>query len=102
MASRLRVDFELTANELAEPGEKTIYVCITDPDGYVLSPASKMIPFTFEGESRAASAVRKVSYENQSVPVSVFYDGEAFEKGTYTVDIFVDGRHCGSGSTYFE
>ena len=102
VASRLRVDFELTANELAEPGEKTIYVCITDPDGYVLSPASKMIPFTFEGESRAASAVRKVSYENQSVPVSVFYDGEAFEKGTYTVDIYVDGRHCGSGSTYFE
>lgn len=102
VASRLRVDFELTANELAEPGEKTIYVCITDPDGYVLSPASKMIPFTFEGESRAASAMRKVSYENQSVPVSVFYDGEAFEKGTYTVDIYVDGRHCGSGSTYFE
>ena len=102
VASRLRVDFELTANELAEPGEKTIYVCITDPEGYVLSPASKMIPFTFEGESRAASAVRKVSYENQSVPVSVFYDGESFEKGTYSVDIYIDGRHCGSGSTYFE
>ena len=102
VASRLRVDFELTANELAEPGEKTIYVCITDPDGYVLSPAGKMIPFTYEGESRAASAVRKVSYENQSVPVSVFYDGESFQKGTYRVDIYVDGRHCGSGSTYFE
>ena len=102
VASRLRVDFELTANELAEPGEKTIYVCITDPDGYVLSPASKMIPFTFEGESRAASAVRKVSYENQSVPVSVFYDGEAFEKGTYKVDIYIDGRHSGSQETFFE
>ena len=102
VASRIRVDFELTANELAEPGEKTVYVCITDPEGYVLSPASKMIPFTFEGESLAASAMRKVSYENQSVPVSVFYDGESFEKGTYSVDIYIDGRHCGSGSTYFE
>lgn len=102
VASRLRVDFELTANELAEPGEKTIYVCITDPEGYALSPAGTMIPFTFEGESRAASAVRKVSYENQSVPVSVFYDGESFQKGTYTIDIYVDGRHCGSGTTYFE
>ena len=102
VASRLRVDFELTANELAEPGEKTIYVCITDPEGYALSPVGKMIPFTFEGESRTASAMRKVSYENQAVPVSVFYDGDAFEKGTYTVDIYVDGRHCGSGSTYFE
>lgn len=102
VASRLRVDFELTANELAEPGEKTIYVCITDPDGYALSPAGKMIPFNFEGESLAASAMRKVSYENQSVPVSIFYDGESFEKGTYKVDIYIDGRHCGSGSTFFE
>ncbi|MBO7285307.1 MAG: PT domain-containing protein [Alistipes sp.] len=102
VASRLRVDFELTANELAEPGEKTIYVCITDPDGYVLSPADKMIPFTFEGEGRTASAMRKVSYENESVPVSVFYDGSAFQKGTYKVDIYIEGRHCGSGNTYFE
>ena len=102
VASRLRVDFELTANELAEPGEKVIYVCITDPDGYILSPADKMIPFAFEGSSRTASAVRKVSYENESVPVSIFYDGSAFQKGTYKVDIYIDGRHCGSGSTYFE
>ena len=102
VASRLRVDFELTANELAEPGEKTIYVCITDPDGYILSPADKMIPFTFEGEGRTASAMRKVSYENESVPVSVFYDGSAFQKGTYKVDIYIEGRHCGSGNTYFE
>lgn len=102
VASRLRVDFELTANELAEPGEKVIYVCITDPEGYTLSPADKMIPFTFEGESLAASAVRKVSYENESVPVSIFYDGSSFESGTYRVDIYIDGRHCGSGSTYFD
>lgn len=102
VATRLRVDFELTANELAEPGEKTIYVCITDPDGYVLSPVDKMIPFTFEGEGLTASAVRKVSYENESVPVSIFYDGSDFQKGTYKVDIYIEGRHCGSGSTYFE
>jgi hypothetical protein len=43
-----------------------------------------------------------VSYENESVPVSVFYDGSAFQKGTYKVDIYIEGRHCGSGNTYFE
>ncbi len=100
-ATRLRVDFELTANELAEPGEKSIYICITSPDGYVLSPA-EMIFFPFEGEDMVASAVRKVDYENQSVPVSIFYDGAAFEKGTYKVDIYIDGRHSGSQETYFE
>ena len=100
-AERLRVDFELTANELAEPGEKSIYICITAPDGYVLSPED-MILFNFEGDEMVASAVRKVDYENQSVPVSIYYDGTHFEKGTYTVDIYIDGRHSGSQETYFE
>jgi hypothetical protein len=100
-AARLRVDLELTANELAEPGEKSIYICITAPDGYVLSPED-MILFNFEGEEMVASAVRKVDYENQSVPVSIFYDGSHFEKGTYKVDIYIDGRHSGSQETYFE
>ncbi len=101
MATRLRVDLELTANELAEPGEKSVYVCITGPDGYVLSPAD-MILFSFEGEDMMASAVRKVDYENKSVPVSIFYDGAAFTKGTYKVDIYIDGRHSGSQETFFE
>lgn len=100
-AARLRVDFELTANELAEPGEKSIYICITAPDGYVLSPED-MILFNFEGDEMVASAVRKVDYENQSVPVSIYYDGTHFEKGTYTVDIYIDGRHSGSQETFFE
>lgn len=100
-ASRLRVDLELTANELAEPGEKSIYICITAPDGYVLA-SEDMIVFNFEGEEMMASAVRKVDYENESVPVSIFYDGSHFEKGTYKVDIYIDGRHSGSQETYFE
>ncbi len=102
VATRLRVDFDLTANELAEPGEKSIYVCITDPNGYLLPAVEGSLSFMFEGESRSASVMRKVSYENESVPVSIFYDGENFEKGTYKADVYIDGRHCGSGSTYFD
>ena len=101
-ATRLRVDFELTANELAEPGEKSIYIRITPPDGYVL--AQENLYFTFEGDELDASAVRKVDYQNESVPVSIFYDNGniVLEKGTYRVDIYVDGRLSGSSETYFE
>ncbi len=99
-ATRLRVDFELTANELAEPGEKSIYIRITPPDGYVL--VQDDLFFSFEGDEMEASAVRKVDYQNESVPVSIFYDGAHFEKGTYTVDIYIDGRHSGSQQTYLE
>jgi hypothetical protein len=49
-----------------------------------------------------ASAVRKVDYENNTVPVSIFYDGDEFEKGTYKVEIYIDGRHCGSAEHYFD
>ena len=101
VATSLRVDFELTANELAEPGEKTIYVCITDPEGYVLPPKTAN-SFVCDGVSRTASAVRKVSYENESVPVSVYYKNAAFDAGTYKVEIYIDGRYCGGGSTHFE
>ena len=100
-AARLKVDFVLSANELANPGERTVYVRITSPDGYMLA-SNDMILFTFEGEEMMASAMRKVDYENQSVPVSIFYDGAAFEKGTYKVDIYIDGRHSGSQEAYFE
>ena len=101
MAKRLKVDFELAPNELAEPGEKTIYIRITGPDGYML-PAAEVTLFNFEGSEMMASAKRKVDYENESVPVSIFYDGESFAKGTYSVEIYVDGRLSGSKEVYFE
>lgn len=101
MAERLRVDFDLTANELAEPGEKSIYIRIMGPDGYLLA-SSDVILFNFEGSEMRASAVRKVDYENESVPVSIFYDGMAFAKGTYSVEIYIDGRLSGTKEIYFE
>ena len=101
MAERLRVDFDLTANELAEPGEKSIYIRILGPDGYLLA-SSEVILFNFEGSEMRASAVRKVDYENESVPVSIFYDGTAFARGTYSVEIYIDGRLSGTKEIFFE
>ena len=101
LAKRLKVDFDLTANELAEPGEKSVYLRILGPDGYLFAP-SEVILFSFEGDEMRASAVRKVDNENESVPVSIFYDGETFTNGTYTVEIYVDGRLSGSKEIYFD
>ncbi len=99
IATQLRVDFELTANALAEPGEKNIYVRITNPDGYLLS-SPEMILFNFEGSDMRASEMRKVTYENDTIPVSIFYNGENFTSGIYTVDIYVDGRLSGRADIY--
>lgn len=94
-AERLRTDFTLAANELTTPGDKTIYVRITAPDGYVLS--SEGAPsFEFEGERLSYSAERTIDYQNQDIEVGIFYTGSGFTTGKYTVQLYSEGRLIGS------
>ena len=94
-AERLRTDFILTANELASPGDRTIYVRITSPDGYVLTTEA-MPTFEYEGERLTYSASRSVDYQNQDLPVGIFYNSTGFAAGTYKVQLYSDGFLIGS------
>ena len=94
-ATSLRTDFVLTANELATPGPRDVYVRILDPDGYLLSGNSASV-FEFEGERLAYSAVRPVDYQNRDFDVSVFYNGDGFRGGKYSVQVYMEGRMIGS------
>lgn len=94
-AERLRVDFSLTANELATPGERTIYVRITSPDGYVLTTEA-MPTFEYEGERLSYSASRSVDYQNQDLAVGIFYNSSGFSAGTYRVQLYTDESLIGS------
>ena len=94
-AARLRADFVLSANELANPGERTLYLRIISPDGYPLSTES--VPtFEFEGERVTYSASRDVDYQNEDLGVGIFYAGRGFTAGTYTVQVYCDGYLIGS------
>lgn len=94
-AERLRTDFVLTANELATPGDRTIYVRITSPDGYVLTTEA-MPTFEYEGERLSYSASRSVDYQHQDLPVGIFYNSTGFAAGTYKVQLYSDGFLIGS------
>ena len=94
-ASRLRVDFVLSANELAEPGNKAIYVRITSPDGYVLT-TEEMPTFEFESERLSYSAMREVEYDNtKDLDVGIFYTSKGFTAGTYRIQLYCEGRLIG-------
>lgn len=94
-ASRLRADFEIVANALASPGQRTVYLRILSPDGYVLTTADTPV-FDFEGERLPYSASRDIDYEQADLPVSIFYTSEGFTAGNYTVELYADGRLIGS------
>lgn len=94
-AARLRTDFTLAANELTTPGDKTVYVRILAPDGYVLS--SEGAPtFDYEGERLSYSAQRSIDYQNEDLAVGIFYNGSGFTAGKYTVQLYAEGRLIGS------
>lgn len=93
-ASRLRVDFTLSANELAAPGDKAVYVRITSPDGYVLTTEA-MPTFEFEGERLSYSAMREVDYQNQDLDVGIYYNSTGLTAGTYGVQLYCEGRLIG-------
>ena len=89
------MDFTLSANELASPGNKALYVRITSPDGYVLT-TEEMPTFEFEGERLSYSAMREVEYDNtKDLGVGIFYTSTGFTAGTYKIQIYCEGRLIG-------
>ena len=97
-AVKVRIDFILRANNVAPAGETKISLRIIRPDQVVLgSPDLEMIDL--DGEQLPASASRVINYENEDLPVSIFWtnDGEIVP-GEHTVELYTDGKLIGSSS----
>ena len=97
-AVKVRVDFVLRANNVATMGEKSISLRIIRPDLVVLgSPQLEVIDFN--GEQIPASASRVINYENEDLPVSIFWtnDGEIVP-GEHSVELYSEGKLIGISS----
>ena len=97
-AKRLVADFTLSANALANPGNRAVWVRITGPDGYVLAN-SEAATFDFEGDPLIYSAMREVDYQNNDLGVGVYYSGSGITQGAYRVEVYMDGLLAGSTET---
>lgn len=97
-AVKVRIDFQLRANKVTTPGEKAIYLRIIRPD-QVLLGSPEMDMFEYNGEQIPASASRIITYENEDLPVSLFWanDGEIVP-GEHTVELYVEGKIIGASS----
>lgn len=91
-AVKVRVDFVLRANQVTPAGEKHLTLRIIRPDEVVLgSPELEMIEIN--GEQIPVSASRTVNYENEDLPVSIFWtnDGEIVP-GEHRVELYAEGK----------
>lgn len=101
-ATQIQTRFTLIENSIAEPGEKTIYVRILRPDGYVLVKNTENI-FTYEEEVLAFSESRTVQYDGNFLDVIIYYDlDQELLEGTYQVELYMEGNLIGASSFLLE
>ncbi len=94
-AARLRIDFVLSANDLAETGPRNVYAVIRSGEGgYILANAGGSV-FMYENETLVYSAVREVDYQGNDLSVSLYYTGGGITEGKYKVSVYMDGLLIG-------
>lgn len=99
---QLILNFTLTKNITAEPGERTIYVRIMKPDNDVLTKSRTNV-FAFENKDINYSMKKIIEYGGEELPVTMYWNVEEYlMPGTYRVDIFADGNRIGMKSFSME
>ncbi|HYW95054.1 MAG TPA: hypothetical protein VE870_05665 [Bacteroidales bacterium] len=92
---KIRVDFMIRKNTVAEAGPKVIYLRIIRPDGVVLGSSDAGV-ITSGDQEIPYSASREIIYENQDIPVSIFWDNNGdLIAGTYKVELYAEGKMIG-------
>lgn len=97
-AEKMEVCFSIMDNKVAEEGERTVYARIMQPDGVVLGEKG-----TFEVKGRGVetgyTGSEIFNYDRNKKDFCFDFTDEKykFQKGTYLIDIFIDGELHTSG-----
>lgn len=97
----LKACFTILENEVANPGQRQVYVVIKAPDGAILKSAEPGSVFTFNGQEIPYSAKIAVAYNRKNADVCVVYpkpENVDFAKGNYTVNVYTDGYEVGNSA----
>ena len=88
----VKVCFSLSENSIVEPGEKTIYIRIAQPDKKILVKGrSEDFSFLYNGEMLQYSIKKVVNYENDAMDICMKWykrSSKELQPGLYHVDIF--------------
>ena len=93
---KIRTDFTIRKNPVADPGNKVIYLRLIRSDNVVLGSPSTGGSFSTDTQEIPFSASREVIYENNDLPVSIFWTNNGdLAKGNYTCELYNDGKMIG-------
>ncbi|MEI7594338.1 MAG: hypothetical protein WCK02_01220 [Bacteroidota bacterium] len=101
---KIKISFTLLENSLLEAGDRNIYIRIAGPDEKILS-VSDLDSYSFEnnGERLQYSLKEVVNYDKKNQEVTVYWtQSTEYKTGSYTIDVFTDNQHLGSGGFSLE
>ena len=94
------VSLTISRNVTAQAGARTIFFRIVTPARNALSKGGT---FSYEGTELPFSMRRDIEYNGEETHVTAYYDvTETLVAGTYSVQIFADGKNIGNASVTFE
>jgi hypothetical protein len=103
---KLRISFDLDENRITQSGNKSIYICITDPKGNpvtVEALGSGMFK-TRDGQDKSFTQQLEINYtqgQRQTISVDWKQDSD-FEKGDYKIEVYNNGFKIGEGVRGFK
>ncbi|MDX2304555.1 MAG: hypothetical protein NW226_17235 [Microscillaceae bacterium] len=96
---KLTFDFVIAKNAIAQSGNKDLYLRLVEPAGTVVFNAKAGSgQFDMDGSQASYTTRKQILYNNSQQNVQMAYDRPSdyeFKTGTYTVEIYSDGKQIG-------
>ena len=90
-ADKLRACFTLAPNEIAESGDKLLYIQVINPENNILGEKESI---TFDEEELTYSSTIKIFYEKEALDVCSLINANEDDlvKGRYVINVFEESR----------
>ncbi len=94
-AKKIKINFTVASNDIAEKGMHDIYARIIDPTGNLITGTDSG-PFTADGQELQFTYKTSIDFKNDGSAYTIdWINPVAFQKGTYTVLLYADGYTMG-------
>lgn len=93
---KLQFDYTIAKNITCEPGMKTLYVRLVDPEGNILGEENNLL-FHFENGDIPYTVSQEFEYAGEEYQGTVYWSlADEPQTGLYNADFFADGNLIGS------
>lgn len=94
----IRISYKLDENNLAEAGERTVFVKVTGPEGVTYSDGDGGIADLSEGKSTKFTYKTNVVFEKEAKAIAptVWKPKSKLAKGKYSIELYTEGYLMGS------